>query len=89
MEHRYESRQSVHEIVELWNGNTKYGNFETDNLCSGGIFIRNCQNKIGNSKHLTVKFKNNPNLSYDVSRFGLVVHKSTLGIGLMWTHLKH
>ncbi|WP_297821165.1 hypothetical protein [uncultured Paraglaciecola sp.] len=89
MEHRYESRQSVHEIVELWNGNTKYGNFETDNLCSGGIFIKNCQNKIGNSKHLTIKFKNNPNLSYHASRCGLVVHKNTMGIGLMWTHLKH
>jgi len=88
VEHRYASRQSVHELVELWNGNTRYGNFEIDNLCSGGIFIKNCQDKIDNSKCLTVKFKNNPNLSYDASRFGLVIHKNTMGIGLMWTHLK-
>jgi hypothetical protein len=88
MEHRYAERSQVNERVELWNGKEKYGEFETDNMCSGGLFVKNCQNEIGiiGSKSLTVKFCHNPNLSYQASHDALVAHKTKNGVGFKWAH---
>ena len=86
MEHRYGKRQSVREHVELWNGEIKYGEFDTANLSSGGIFIEDCQQDVGNQHCLTIKFSKNPNLSYQASRRALIVHKNKKGVGLMWTY---
>lgn len=89
MEHRYAKRTPVNEQVELWNGREKYGEFETENMCSGGIFVKNCQNKIGRIKYVTIKFSRNPNLSFKASRDALVVHKTDNGVGFKWPPAQH
>ena len=86
MEQRYGNRQSVREHVELWDGERKYGEFETANISSSGIFIEGCQREIGSQRCLTIKFAKNPNLSYQSSRSALVVHRSRTGVGLMCIH---
>lgn len=89
MEHRYGERQSVRERVELWNGETKYGEFKTANLSSCGIFIEGCQQNLSNQHSLIIKFAQNPNLSYQQSRQALMVHKNHNGVGLKWTYLNN
>jgi len=88
MDNRYAERSVISERVELWNGKEKYGEFETKNHCSGGIFVENCRNKMGtfSARTLTVKFCYNPNLSYQASYAALIVHETNNGIGLKWSH---
>jgi hypothetical protein len=88
MEYRYAERSQVNERVELWSGKEKYGEYESENMCSGGIFVKKCQNKIDslNPKSLTVKFCRNPNISYQASHDVVVVHKTTEGVGFKWIH---
>jgi hypothetical protein len=86
VEYRYGKRQSVREHVELWNGEIKFGEFDTANLSSGGVFIEDCQQNIGKQHCLTIKFSKNPNLSYQASRRARIVHKNRKGVGLMWTN---
>jgi hypothetical protein len=87
MEHRYIERAQVNERVELWNDKYLYGEFETENWCSGGVFIKGCQNIVGNfnSKLFMVKFCSNPNLSYIASHNAVLVHKNDKGIGFKWS----
>lgn len=89
MEHRYVARTPVNERVELWNGYEKCGEFESENMCSGGIFIKNCQNEIGRAKTVTITFSCNPNLSYKASHEALVVHKAHNGVGFRWVSAQH
>ncbi|MFT4939294.1 MAG: hypothetical protein ACI88A_002334 [Paraglaciecola sp.] len=89
MEHRYTGRETVNEHVELWNGIEKYGDFEAENMCSGGIFVKDCQNKIGSTKSVTITFSCNPNLSYKASHDAIVVHKVNNGVGFKWITAHH
>ncbi|MFT4807265.1 MAG: hypothetical protein ACI9LX_000582 [Paraglaciecola sp.] len=88
MNNRFTERSRVNERVELWNGKEKYGEFETENMCSGGIFVTKCQHQIITlgPKSLTVKFCRNPNLSYQASHDAVVVHKTNNGAGFKWVH---
>jgi hypothetical protein len=88
MEHRYDQRSQVNEPVELWNGEEKYSEFEIENICSGGIFVKNCLTKVDTlaAKTLTIKFSYNPNLSYQASHQAILVHKTNNGIGFKWPH---
>jgi hypothetical protein len=88
MQHRFTERSQINEPVELWSGKDKYGKFETDNMCSGGIFVKKCQNKISSlsAKPLTILFCSNPNLSYQASHAAIVVHKTNNGVGFKWVH---
>jgi hypothetical protein len=86
VEHRYGKRQSLRERVELWNGEMKYGEFDTANFSSGGIFIEDCQQDVGKHQCLTIKFTKNPNLSYQASRRAIIVHKNRKGVGIKWTY---
>ena len=89
MENRYVEREPVNERVELWNGHKKYGDFESENMCPGGIFVKNCQLEISGVKSLTIKFSCNPNLSYVASHDAVVVHKTHNGVGFRWTSSHH
>ncbi|MFT5676515.1 MAG: hypothetical protein ACI808_002460 [Paraglaciecola sp.] len=89
MENRYAERSQTNERVELWKGKEKYGEFETENMCSGGIFVKNCQNRIGNIKSVTIKFNRNPNLSFKASHDAVVVHKTKHGVGFKWNPAQH
>ena len=85
MGNRYLERRPVNERVELWSGHKKCGDFETENMCPGGIFVKDCQNEISGVKTLTIKFSSNPNLSYKASHEAAVVHKGNNGVGFRWT----
>lgn len=91
MEYRCAERSPVIEQVELWNGTQKYGEFETKDYCSGGIFVKDCQNKVDthSASSLTVKFCHNLNLSYQASHYAVVVHKTDNGLGLKWSHKQY
>jgi hypothetical protein len=89
MEHRYATRTRVYEHVELWNRRESYGEFETENMGSGGIFVKNCQDKIGSIKFVTIKFSHNPNLSFKASHDAIVVHKTDRGVGFKWVSTQH
>jgi hypothetical protein len=88
MNSRSNERSKVNERVELSRGKEKYGEFETKNMCSGGIFIKKCQNQtiILGSASVTIKFCHNPNLSYQSSHDAIVVHKAKNGVGFKWIH---
>jgi hypothetical protein len=88
MNNRFNERSKVNERVELSRGKEKYGEFETANMCSGGIFIKKCQNQINilGSSSVTIKFCHNPNLSYQSSHDAIVVHKTNNGVGFKWIH---
>lgn len=87
MEHRYADRSQVNEHVEIWDDKELCGEFETENLCPGGVFIKDCQNILGasNSKVFIVKFCCNPNLSYTASHNAVLVHKNDKGVGFKWS----
>jgi hypothetical protein len=91
MEHRYAVRSQVVELVEIWDGQKKYGVFETENWCSGGIFVKNCHTEIDyfGGKYLEIKCFLNPNLSYQASYSVIAVHKTNTGIGFRWSHRQY
>jgi hypothetical protein len=91
MEYRYAVRSRVFERVEIWDGQKKYGDFETENWCSGGIFVSSCHNQIDcfGGKYFTIKCSLNPNLSYQASYSAIAVHKTNAGIGFKWSHRQY
>ncbi len=88
MNNRFNESSKANERVELSCGEEKYGEFETENMCSGGIFIKKCQSQIIilESTSVTIKFCHNPNLSYQSSHDAIVVHKTNNGVGFKWIH---
>lgn len=88
MNNRFTERSKVNERVELSRGKEKYGEFEAENMCSGGIFVKKCQNQviIFGSTSVTIKFCYNPNLSYQSSHDAIVVHRNNNGVGFKWIH---
>ena len=86
MEQRYSDRQPLREHVEVWNGERKFGEFETANISRNGIFIEGCQHEFGPNRCVTIKFAKNPNLSFQPSRRARVVYRNDHGMGLQWTN---
>jgi hypothetical protein len=85
MDHRNGTRISADVSVELWCGSRKHGEYQTDNIGLGGMFVKHCEDVVSKGDLLTAKI--NPFGTSTPEQHNLkvvVVHKSDCGAGLMW-----
>ena len=85
MEHRIGRRRSRSELIELWQGNLKRGDFELTNIGIGGLYLRYKKEAVDEGETFTIKFvANNQAAKSDYDLKVMVVHHSKYGAGLMW-----